>query len=380
MITRQKHTMAPNEQPVRFYKIIALTFLFLTIILLGIIMFMSSKRATIIIESKATPVDISDSVLIGKGNVVGSLKGNVASKTVTLTQDFSPTGTREEMGKAEGTVTLHNDSKVSQPLVATTRLLTPDNVLFRLKEKVIVPAGGTIEAVVYADVEGIGGNIEATTFTIPGLAANRQKEVYAVSTAAMTGGVRQVGVLSAEDISKAEEQLKAAMQKQAESELLSDSMELTPVFSVADISYKNNSKAGDEVSTFSIIGEITVVGVFYNAEDLQMMANKFLARRAVDDVEVVEPSKNPPTVVVEEFDLEKGTATLQVFHSGVTMLNPESKQLDKAMFFGKSKDEVRRYLLKLDHVRSIEIKFSPAWMRAVPYVADHVDVVIKEVQ
>ena len=101
---------------------------------------------------------------------------------------------------------------------------------------------------------------------------------------------------------------------------------------------------------------------------------------AVDDVEIVEPSKNPPTVVVEEFDLEKGTATIQVFHSGVTMLNPESKQLDKAMFFGKSKDEVRRYLLKLDHVRSIDIKFSPGWMRAVPYVADHVDVIIKEVQ
>ena len=380
MNTRQKHTMAPNEQPIRFYKLIALTFLFLTIILLGIIMFMSSKRATIIIESKATPVDISDSVLIGKGNVVGSLKGNVASKVVTLTKDFSPTGTREEVGKAEGVVTLHNDSKINQPLVATTRLLSPDNILFRMKEKAVVPAGGTVDVAVFADVEGGSGNIEATNFTIPGLALTRQKEIYGRSAIAMTGGVRQIGVLSAEDIEKAKGQLKSEIEKQTQEELSSDNLAMTGVFSTVDDSYESSAKAGDEVSTFSVTGKATVLGVFYNAEDLQNMANKFLERRAVDDVEIVEPSKNPPTVVVEDFNLEKGTATVQIFHSGVTLLNPESKQLEKAMFFGKTKDEVRRYLLKLDHVRSVEIKFSPGWMRAVPYVGEHVDVVVKEVQ
>lgn len=380
MITRQKQTMAPNEQPVRFYKIVAMTFLFLTVILLGVIIFMSSKRATIVIESKATPVDIADSVLIGKGNISGSLKGNVVAKELALTQEFYPTGTREEAAKAEGIVTLHNDSKISQPLVATTRLLTSDNVLFRLKEKAVVPAGGTVDVAVVADLEGAGGNIGPANFTIPGLAANRQKEVYGTSAAAMAGGVRQFGVLSADDINKAKEQVKGALQKQGENELSSDNMELTSVFSLKNESYEVNAKEGDEVSSFSVTGKGEVVGVFYSSEELKVMADKFLARRAVDDVEIIEPSKNPPTVVVEDYDLNKGTATIQIFHNGVTLLNPESKQLDKAMFFGKSKDEVRRYLLKLDHVRSVEIKFSPAWIRTVPYVGDHVDVVVKEVQ
>lgn len=372
--------MAPNEQPVRFYKIVAMTFLFLTVILLGVIIFMSSKRATIVIESKATPVDIADSVLIGKGNISGSLKGNVVAKELALTQEFYPTGTREEAAKAEGIVTLHNDSKISQPLVATTRLLTSDNVLFRLKEKAVVPAGGTVDVAVVADLEGAGGNIGPANFTIPGLAANRQKEVYGTSAAAMAGGVRQFGVLSADDINKAKEQVKGALQKQGENELSSDNMELTSVFSLKNESYEVNAKEGDEVSSFSVTGKGEVVGVFYSSEELKVMADKFLARRAVDDVEIIEPSKNPPTVVVEDYDLNKGTATIQIFHNGVTLLNPESKQLDKAMFFGKSKDEVRRYLLKLDHVRSVEIKFSPAWIRTVPYVGDHVDVVVKEVQ
>lgn len=372
--------MAPNEQPVRFYKIVALTFLFLTIILLGIIMFMSSKRATIVIESKATPVDISDSVLIGRGNVAGSLKGNVTSKTVALMKDFYPTGINEEPAKAEGVVTLRNDSKISQTLVASTRLLTPNNVLFRIKEKVVVPAKGVVDVSVYADVPGESGNIEATTFTIPGLTAAKQKELYGVSSAVMTGGVRKFGILSADDIEKAKGQLRAAMQKQAEEELSSDNLEMTGVFSVGDEAYEINAKVGDEVSIFSLKGKTTILGIFYNAEDLQNIANKFLERRAVDDVEIVEPSQNPPTMVVEDYNLEKGTATVQIFHSGVTLLNPESKQLDKTMFFGKTKDEVRRYLLKLDHVRSVDIKFSPGWIRAIPYVNEHVDIIVKEVQ
>jgi len=50
------------------------------------------------------------------------------------------------------------------------------------------------------------------------------------------------------------------------------------------------------------------------------------------------------------------------------------------MFFGKSKDEVRRYLLKLDHVRSVDIKFKPAWIRTVPHVGEHIEIIVKEVQ
>ena len=46
-------------------------------------------------------------------------------------------------------------------------------------------------------------------------------------------------------------------------------------------------------------------------------------------------------------------------------------------FFGKNKDEVRRYVLSLDNVYSVDIKYSPAWMQTVPHVADHVSVVIK---
>ncbi len=69
-----------------------------------------------------------------------------------------------------------------------------------------------------------------------------------------------------------------------------------------------------------------------------------------------------------------------MFSDGVVTLNPESKQLDKTVFFGKSAVEIRRYLLPIQHIQNVDIEFRPVWMRTVPPIADHVNVIIKEVE
>ena len=371
--------MTPSNQPVRFYKFVALTFLFITIILSGVIMFMSSKRATIIIESKAAPVDINDSIPVGNGERPGSLKGEVATAFITLDKTFYPTGARQEEANAAGVLTIYNDSNASQQLIATTRLLSADNVLFRLKEGVVVPAYSSVEAEVYADEKGEKGNAKPTTFIIPGLNEARQKAVYAVSAESMSGGIREIGILSDEDINKAEEVLKDLLREKGAQELSAGKTGLAGVYLVIQDSYESNAAVGEEVSEFSLSGKATILAVFYDPVQLQGLAENIIAKRAVDDTEIIQPSQAAPTATIEAYDLEKGTAVLQVFYDGVAVFNPESKQLEKSMVFGKTKDEIRRYLLKLDHIRSVEIKFTPGWIRTVPFVGEHVNVMVKEV-
>lgn len=124
-------------------------------------------------------------------------------ENLTATETVTPQVYREEEAIASGQVTLKNTSSTSQPLVATTRLLSAEGVLFRLKEGVIVPANGEIVADVYADQAGASGNIGPTTFTIPGLAASRQAEVYGESSAPMTGGVVRFGEVTLADLDAA---------------------------------------------------------------------------------------------------------------------------------------------------------------------------------
>ena len=65
--------------------------------------------------------------------------------------------------------------------MATTRLLTPDNILFRIKKGITVPANGEIEVNIYPDDENFKDIVKPTKFTIPGLSEKLQKIIYAES-------------------------------------------------------------------------------------------------------------------------------------------------------------------------------------------------------
>ncbi|OGH74172.1 MAG: hypothetical protein A3G00_04880 [Candidatus Magasanikbacteria bacterium RIFCSPLOWO2_12_FULL_43_12] len=192
MTPRTKHTSLAVEQPVRLYKFIALSFLILTIILLGVIIFMSAKRATITVVAGQEPLEVSVAMAIGSESKIGF----VETITVELKKTYKPESTKEIGAVAMGAVTLRNDSDADQALVATTRLLSPEGILFRLKNRVVVPAKSTIVTEVYADKEGRESEIGPAKFTIPGLNAAKQAVIYATSEKPMIGGVRAVGIVT----------------------------------------------------------------------------------------------------------------------------------------------------------------------------------------
>lgn len=387
MTPRRKQTNISSGQPVRLYKFIALTFLLLTVVLLGVVVFMSSKRAVITIETRASKIDTSTSLVLG-GATNADVPGKLSTILVSKTKTFQPTGTKEEPGIAKGMVTLHNDGSVDQPLVVKTRLVTENDILYRLSDRVNVPAGGTVQVEVYADVAGPAGDIEPSRFTIPGLNEAKQKIIYATSEEWFTGGTKVIGVLSIDDIKKAEKTLLAELEEEGMAQLkneegvdqLKNQDKRPAVFKVVDQTFETKSEIGTEVSEFDLSGQVTLLGVFYDEDVLNSVARDQLNKRAVDDTELIEPGADKPTLSLDSHDLEKGTATVSLFYNGSAILNPDSQQLDKNIFYGKSRDEVRRYVLSLDHVRGVEVKFSPAWMQSVPHIADHVQIVVKNVE
>ena len=386
MAPKRKQTSMPDKggnQPVKFYKVVALTFLFLTVALLGIVIFMSSKRATITITTKNTPIEINNNVEIGSSDQQNSIDGFVTSTYIVVSDRFSPTGNREEPGLATGNITIYNDGSLDQPLVATTRFLTPDNLLFHLKEKVVVPAGGKIEAEVYADEEGEIYNVDPIErFSIPGLDKARQKIIYGSSDETMKGGIKYIGILSQDDIDRAEKILIEKIVQQAEKDLSGLHPDMESMFSAEGVhSFETDAEIGKELSEFNLSVKASIVGIFYNKEDILEWAENMLMKRAVSDAEIVKASSEEPTVTLEDYkNFEPDKAVLKIVYTGMATLNPEGKQIQKMMFFGKSKDEVRRYLLSLNHVHGVEVKFRPAWMGTVPHVAERVNVVVKSVE
>jgi len=381
MVHTTRATPSGYGQPVRFYKGVAITFLVLTIGLLGMIAFMSAKRADIKIITKPEAVDVSFVLPVG-GSTEGAIPGAVTSTVITLEKTFTPKNTTTTAGAATGgVVTLYNDSTTSQSLVATTRVLSTSNILYRLRNATTVPANGKVTVDVYPDKSGTESNLAPTDFTIPGLSAERQKEVYGKSTSNLSGtGDRKVGVITDEDLKNAATQMSELLKEQATT--LAKQRFNNPLATgyVVQFTTENGAKIGDLVDTFVLKGKATVALADFKVEDVNRTATEMLNKKVIDNSEVLQTAAATPTIVFDSYDATKGTLSLKVTHTGTVNLDPNGAILQKTVFFGKSEEEVRRYLMSLDHVEGVEFKFKPLWNSTVPQVADHVKITLTQVE
>jgi len=381
MITHRVTTKLAPEPPVRFYRTIAVTFLVVTIILLGVIIFFTSKKANIVIVAKTDNknINLDINVLKDKGGDL-SIVGLVTTTKFSWSQKYSPTGNKTTDGVAGGEVTLYNETSAPQTLVKTTRLLTPAGVLFRLSDKVVIPAKGQVAATVYADQMGAGSNIGPSKFTIPGLSEDKQKVIYADSAKEMVGGVRTIGVLSAEDLKSAKADFTAKVRQNVENTLMENSEFSQKLIFVPDNNIAADKQIGEEITEFNLSGTSTVVVVFYNKEDVKNILTKEVSSRVDVTTEKVLSVSKDPQVSLGSYDLEKQKAQLSVYQDVLVTLDVNAEKLSVNNFFGKKKDEIERYVFGLGHVVGVDVKFSPSWMRSAPSVADKVQVVVKNVE
>lgn len=377
-MTPYRHETLPENQPVRFYKIVAITFLVLTIVLLGIIIFSSSKKAIITITTKTDPVEVNFVATVG-ANGENKIGGQVVTSTEELTKDFFPSATMEVAASKEGKMILHNDSATEQTLIPTTRLLTAEGAIFRIKNRVTVPAQGQIEVEVYFDDKNTVSSTGVGRLTVPGLNTDRQKEIYATNDKPVAG-TRKVGVVSDSDLKVAEKSFVEDIISQSASKLVGSDETMKVVSKLISYTVTSSAKVGDKVDSYYLKGRAQVLSVFYKLEDVETIAKKELAKKVVGDAEVLQVNENAPTVQLAEDQTQSEGIKLNVYYNGTVTLNSDSKQLARESFFGKSEQEVRRYLLSLDHVKNVTVSFSPIWCSTVPNIADHVSVVVKSVE
>jgi len=382
MITHRMSTRMQPEPPVRFYKTIAITFLVLTIVLLGVVIFFTSKKATIVVVAKSDNKNVNLSIDVSENkNAVNTISGIVTSTNFVWSETYYPTGNKTVEGVATGVVTIYNDSSSDQPLVQTTRLLTPTGILFRLTEGVTVSANSSVSAKVYADKSGKTGDIAGTSFTIPGLSESSQKLIYAKSTSKMSGGLRKVGMLTSDDLQAAKNNFLLKVKKAYLNSLPANTdKKMERVLLVQTGTVVSNKKVGDQVDGFIISGTSTVIMVYYNKAELHTIVNNDLARKIDTTVEKLLSVGKEPQVNLASHNLLSKTARLSVYQDVLVTLDANGNKLAAANFFGKSKEEIKRYIMGLSHVVGVDVKFSPSWMRKAPSVTDRIKVVVKNVK
>ena len=127
---------APKPAPsLKMYRRIAVTFVVATFLTLAAVVYLSFSRATIHIIPEGQAVSTSFVAdVVATASEDTDVAGKVVSNTFEQASEIalSGQGSTQVDGKAGGMVTIYNKTNSAQPLVATTRLLTPEESSFAL--------------------------------------------------------------------------------------------------------------------------------------------------------------------------------------------------------------------------------------------------------
>ncbi len=359
---------------VAMYHRLAWSFVILTIALVALIVVSSLNRTTITLTREPQPVSTDFSLPIYDQTPPSPgtfLVGQFFARNLTADLTAYPKSDVLLDDYAAGTVTLTNNTGRDQPLVATTRLLTADNKLFRLTRGVIVPARGTISAPIKADQAGSSYETNGPTkFTIPGLNSALQTNIYATSDALITGGTKPAGVIVETDIAAARNALEEKLRVQAQEAFKPDlAAALTPIsgqaLAVKLESFTTDFKPKKPSDTLRASANGSALLFAFDATALLEQARVQLQDAVPSHYQLQDINKNSLTYFLDA-PQGKDEAKLKVHLEGFALIDPQDTGFDSDTWTDKSLDYMIDHLQNLPGISGSSIKSKAFWTSRLP--------------
>ena len=378
---REESKKASRGSYFNIYQKIAFTFVGLAIILIIFVAYYAIGSVKIEITTKENLVQGSYdiSVVSKDSSDATAIKADFLERIISEKQTFDATEKEIKTGKAEGKIIITNGNTKAQPLVATTRFLSTDQKLFRLKESVTVPAKGKIEAMVAADQDGENYEIQPSKFTIPGLNENLQKIIYGKSTGQMLIPVVKTSAITQEDIDKAKESLSASLLKKAVDNLNSQ-VQTSQVLLVAPgetLKEDISAKVGDKKKQFDVDMTIKADGIIFSQDDLKNMGMEKLKMQIGDNQFIGEIKNENLKYTIKNIDLQAKKAVINLEISANSKFKPSDDFFNKSNLVGQSKEKVMEYFKSFAEVGNINFYFSPSWIKKMPLFQSRINIELK---
>lgn len=395
MPTKKTKHLPKSEAPVRLYKRIAIGFLILTGLLVAVAVYFVLNQAEITIVLAKEPVsadfivNIKETAEVGKPapsageSSAPEIFGKLIETTVSASKEYKTSGKKYVEGETGGKVTIFNNYSKTQPLVATTRLLSPEGILYRTQKRVDVPAGGKVEVDVYADPPSeAAAKLGPTRFTIPGLWPGLQDKIFGQSFEAMSGSPKEINFVNQQDLDNAYDDLTQTLADRVV-EMLKEQMpaagEILSKVVIKEINEKNSDwAAGEPGEKFTATLKLKVVGVAFYKKDIEDLSYRELRAKAPAEKELINTDYDNLTFLIEKYDIKSGEANIMAHLDGEMSLRADSQIFDAEQLLGLSREKVIQYLSVYPEIERVTIKFSPFWINKVPQLKSNVKIIIKK--
>ena len=134
---------------------------------------------------------------------------------------------------------------------------------------------------------------------------------------------------------------------------------------------------GEEVGVFTGNGTYQVTAVFYSRDLISDYVEAALISQIGEGVDIHAVDTSELQATIEDVDVAEERAVLSIRLSGTTILASNNDLFNGDRFTGKSEKDVIALLESEPTIQSVEVVFTPFWLKRMPTLRDHIDIKIK---
>lgn len=372
---------------VRIYKRIAIVFSVLVlVVLLGVLYFTLVKASIAVSLNEQTVSDQTTIAVYDRPQDFSlpakAVRGLVKVVPVEQSKLYQVAG-REVIGEeVVGQITLFNKYTKSQPLVASTRLLSASGKLYRLKNSVTVPAGGEVRVDIYADEAKPESVVGAELFTVPGLWEGLQDKIYGQSVeGAIKYQQKLRRIVAQDDIDKALADLRQVLKDKVKADIDNAYNDYDYKFYQLDegtLKYTVSGKIGEEKDQLPVAMSGVVEVIAFSSEQAQEIARLSSAAKLPAGQDLLKIDNNSLKYELVKFDQNMVMAEVSMNYDIKSRVNNKEEVVDKNKIVGLSEDQLKQYLSNVKDIKAYNIEFYPSFIRQVPRLTDRIEVRVLE--
>ncbi|MCX6797680.1 MAG: hypothetical protein NTX66_00450 [Candidatus Falkowbacteria bacterium] len=369
------------------YRRLVIKFVLAVSVLVLVVAYFSFSKLTLLITPKTEGVDTSlefnvyspDSGFDTNSSTSTNqlVAGKIKEVAISGEKTYQSSGENVLGEEIVGQVKLINNYNKDQALVAKTRLLSPDNQLFRLKTAVNIPAGGEVEAAIYADEPSPELAISPTRFTIPGLWAGLQTKIYAESQDKFIFQNQIKKYIKPSDLDLAAKDMDNYLIAQAQNQAATDfSSDEIVVYKTDETKASStiDAKAGDLKDQFNLKASGQVILVALPKQQTADMVKAKLGLSVSDDKELISFDSDNIVYVLEKYDPVTKVATVKAEGRGLMSLKKDSEVIDRTKLINLNREQIKEYLNNFPEISSYELKFYPSFINTAPGLVDRIQI------
>ncbi len=350
-------------------------------------------RAEVKAVTKKNSWVYKDAIVAEKLSAIDSVKSKIPaqifSERKTLESRYPATGKKAVQKKATGKITVYNAySSDPQPLVASTRFVTPDGKIFRLAKGTTIPGAkivsgkvipSSIDLSVIADKPGSDYNIGPVNyFSVPGFEGTpKYQGFYGESKDPMSGGViGEVPVPTDSDIKLAKTEAVAKIEAELKNKItgkIPSSLKIIDgASSFVVLSQKVNQET-DEAGNFVVTIEARLDLGAFKEEDLL----KMLSLKMKKDIGAEYSFKSQEIIYAKaRLDSDAGRLSFPLDFKSVASRSVDVDLL-RQQVLGKTEADLRALILTLPDLDTAHISLWPFWVTRVPTAPSKVKIVVE---